>query len=298
MTEPGSLSTLVVAHVKLRLRPLARRVGLAAAPTTWWQSAGAPWRRRPPAGEGAWCNVCDWSGDRFEGTAHVESAVCPRCGSIARDRFLFWCAMRRTPHPALQRVLETSPRMGPEYRQSMRAWFRYQASDFDERQHVADVRIDLQDIDLPDDSLDLVLTPHVLEHVPDTDRALAELRRVVAPGGRVYLQVPLLQAVTAPPVEPEFHDDDTPVFWRFGWDLTDRIRSHGFEVDVLVPETFRRLLSDPAQRLDDSGEFLLSSIVPHPRPSDLVAVADDVLARRLGFEPAFQHVVWECRTVR
>jgi SAM-dependent methyltransferase len=225
----------------------------------------------------------------------VESARCPQCGSIARDRFLLWCAMTRTPRPALQRVLETSPRMGPEYRQAMRAWFRYRASDFDERSHVADLRIDLQAIDLPDASVDLVLTPHVLEHVPETDRALAELRRVLAPGGRAYLQVPLLQGATAPPTEPEFHDDDTPVFWRFGWDLTDRLRAHGFAVDVLVPDAFRRLLADPTARRDDQGEFLLSSIVPHPRPSDLVAVADDALAHRLGFEPAHQHVVWECR---
>ena len=64
--------------------------------------------------------------------------------------------MRRTPRLALRRVLETSPRMGVEYRESMRAWFRYRASDFDERLHVADLRIDLQDIDLPDRSLDLV----------------------------------------------------------------------------------------------------------------------------------------------
>lgn len=290
----GTTPAMLVSHLKVRARPLARRVGLAAAPTAWWHAGTAPWRRRPPAAATAWCNVCDWAGDAFDGVAHVESAACPRCGSIGRDRFLLWCALHRTPRLAMRRVLETSPRMGVEYRESMRAWFRYRASDFDQRLHAADIHLDLQQMELPDASLDLVLTPHVLEHVPDTDRALAELRRVLAPGGRAYVQVPLLQGVTAPPVEPEFHDDHTPVFWRFGWDLTDRLRAHGFDVAVLVPDAFRRLLSDAARRCDDRGEFLLSSIVPHPRPADLVAVTDDTLTRQLGAEPPYQYVVWEC----
>jgi acyl-ACP thioesterase len=38
----------------------------------------------------------------------------------------------------------------------------------------------------------------------------------------MFLQVPVLQGRTAPPVEPEFHGDNTPVFWRFGPELTDR----------------------------------------------------------------------------
>ena len=92
----------------------------------------------------------------------------------------------------------------------MRRWLSYRASDFDLSAHRGDIQIDLQQIDMPDASVDVILTPHVLEHVPDTGRALAELFRVVAPGGRVYLQVPLVYGVTAAPTVPEFHADNTP----------------------------------------------------------------------------------------
>ena len=102
--------------------------------------------------------------------------------------------------PALGlRVLETSPRLGDEYRRAMGRWFDYRCSDYDERAHRGMLRLDLQAIDLPDATVDVLLTPHVVEHVPDTDRALAEIHRILAPGGRMYLQVPVLQGRTGTP---------------------------------------------------------------------------------------------------
>jgi ubiquinone/menaquinone biosynthesis C-methylase UbiE len=82
-------------------------------------------------------------------------------------------------------VLETSPRLGDTYRSRMTERVRYVCSDFDESAHAGQIVLDLQSIVLPDASVDVVLTPHVLEHVPDTDRALSELLRVLRPAGHV-----------------------------------------------------------------------------------------------------------------
>src|SRR5688572_12893428 len=46
-------------------------------------------------GTGVACNVCRWQGQAFDGSAHVELALCPRCGSNGRDRFLHWCMAQR-----------------------------------------------------------------------------------------------------------------------------------------------------------------------------------------------------------
>lgn len=276
---------------------MARRFGLAAPPDTWWQQARPPWAA-PTAAQraaGAWCNVCGWAGSAFTGFAHAESAACPRCAAITRDRFLHWCFAQRTPQPRGRRLLETSPRLGSEYREMMRRWFDYRASDFDQSAHRADIQLDLQDIDLPDASLDVVLSAHVLEHVPDTRRALTELHRVIAPGGRMFLQVPLIQGRTAPPPEPEYHADHTPVFWRFGWDLTDLLREAGFQTTVLVTEDFARLLRGELGTPEPTGDgFDLTTMVPHPRPSDLVVVADDAEAALMSFLPPWHVVTWEC----
>lgn len=42
----------------------------------------------------------------------------------------------------------------------------------------------------PDGSFDLVILDNVLEHVADREKTLAEIRRVLAPGGLLYLVVP------------------------------------------------------------------------------------------------------------
>lgn len=290
----GPRRSLRAALDRLRPRPQATP---AHPQDQWVDTAPSPWdvASRRELGSPVWCNICRWHGDAFEGPAHVEFATCPRCGSIARDRFLFWCFVERTPPSLRVRLLETSPRLGEAYRRAMDRWFTYTCSDYDERAHAGTVRLDLQELDLPDASLEVILTPHVLEHVPDTDRALEEVHRVLAPGGRMYLQVPMLQGTTAPPAEPEFHGDDTPVFWRFGPDLTARLRDHGFETALLCTDEWRRRVSagDQEWGAPTSKEFDVASMLAGSIAGDLVAVADDAAARRLGFLPAYMFVTWE-----
>lgn len=280
-----------------RLRPPPEAPAAEAPAPDWVATVPSPWDVATRAEEraGAWCNICRWTGDAFEGPQHCEFSVCPRCGSIARDRFLFWCFVERTPPGLRTRLLETSPRMGEDYRRAMARWFTYTCSDFDERAHQGTVRLDLQAIDLPDASLDVILTPHVLEHVPETDRALDEIHRVLAPGGRMFLQVPILQGATAPPTEPEFHGDDTPVFWRFGPDLTARLRDHGFATTLLCTDDWKRRVDagDAEWGNPTSREFDVTSLLGGSIADDLVSVAHDDQADRLGFRPSYMFLTFE-----
>jgi SAM-dependent methyltransferase len=240
------------------------------------------------------CNVCGWSGDAFIGVAHSESAQCLRCGSVARDRYLYWCWTATVPYDASAKVLETSPRLDHRYRQVMKSRVRYLCSDFDERAHAADMHLDIQDLDLASDSIDVILTPHVLEHVPDTTRSLAELYRVLKPGGSMFLLIPMPQGVTAPPTEPEFHGDNTPVFWRFGWDLRDKLTDAGFRVRALVPQDLIDRLRvgtiDSGYPGSDVDEVDLLS---HVDPTALTAIADHRDSVRYGFVPDLLFVCWE-----
>jgi SAM-dependent methyltransferase len=241
------------------------------------------------------CNICGWHGTEFAGPAHSEMANCPHCGSIARDRFLYWCWTHRVPYASAQRVLETSPRLGKSYRRRMGELVHYTASDYDESAHKAMIKLDLQHMDLPDNSIDTVLTPHVLEHVPDTGQAVSELYRVVAPGGSVLLMIPMPQGVTAPPKEPEYHGDNTLVYWRFGWDLRDKLAAPGFEVTCLVPQP---LIDRLNQRNYDSGyaggDVDEVDLLRHADPATLTPIADERQARRYGFEPDLHFIVWQC----
>lgn len=294
----------MLTDIAVRLRGWERRLrarrgqGQGGVSEIPFERVRSPWDWRESfeaSTEACVCNLCGWIGPSFRGPDHSEGAACPDCGSIARDRFLFFGFVDRRP-PSRYRVLETSPRLGHDYRQAMRGWFDYRASDYDLRVHRADIELDLQDIHLEDGSVDVLLTPHVLEHVPDTDRALDGVHRLLAPGGVMYLQVPVLQGRTARPEAPEFHGDNTPVEWRFGPDLTDRLRDHGFRTRLLCTRELLRHVEAESRAWPHpvSPEFDVSSILECLCYSDLLAIADDEEARRMGFRPGYMFLTWEC----
>lgn len=260
-----------------------------------------PWGPLPDGdGTGVTCNVCHWQGDGFDQPGHVELSFCPACGSNGRDRYMHWCLRSRVDLDPGLRVIECSPRMGRAYRAAMASWFFYRASDFDLRAHSGNLRLDLQAIELPDACVDVMLCAHVLEHVPDTTKALAELRRVVAPGGHLLLQVPVQQGRTAPPAQPEFHGDDTPVYWRFGFDLTARLRAEGFVTDLLCTQELSDAVASGSNPWPEwSAEFDVPDILAAARSDDcdddLVVIADRDDAARFGIQPGYQFLTWDCR---
>jgi SAM-dependent methyltransferase len=72
---------------------------------------------------------------------------------------------------------------------------RYEAADFAQlprhRYAPLDYVCDLTEVPVEDERFDRVLLNQVLEHVPDPARVLAELHRVLKPGGRIFCSVPL-----------------------------------------------------------------------------------------------------------
>src|SRR5690606_35250372 len=55
-----------------------------------------------------------------------------------------------------------------------------------------DLKLNIENIDLPDESQDAIICSHVLEHV--NDRAvIAELYRILSPGGRLFILVPVAE---------------------------------------------------------------------------------------------------------
>ncbi len=108
---------------------------------------------------------------------------------------------------------------------------------------------DLTRLTYPDESFDLVLTSETLEHVPDLDAALREIRRVLTPGGRHIFTIPVLPGVEqtypravlrpdgsiedrAPRISHPGGDWGYPVFTEFGADVLDRLQEAGFDSEV------------------------------------------------------------------
>src|SRR5690606_41462833 len=109
-----------------RLGDLGRRLlgpGAGAAPAGP-DPETPPWLPLPPGGA-ATCTVCRGQGDAFDGPAHVELSVFPRCGANGRDRFLHWRLARRVPPRPHPPGLEGSPPPGPASRPAMTSLFFY-----------------------------------------------------------------------------------------------------------------------------------------------------------------------------
>ena len=58
------------------------------------------------------------------------------------------------------------------------------------------VKMNITDIQFPDDSFDAIICNHVLEHIIDDGKAMSELYRTLRPGGWAILQVPVSQVLT------------------------------------------------------------------------------------------------------
>jgi SAM-dependent methyltransferase len=104
----------------------------------------------------------------------------------------------------------------------------------------ADLRTDIMNISCKDDSFDIVLCNHVLEHVKDDQKGMSELCRVLSPGGWAILQSPI------DPRRSKTFEDPTIVSpearervfgqWNhvrvYGRDYKERLEKAGFAVKV------------------------------------------------------------------
>jgi len=125
------------------------------------------------------------------------SDQCPICHSSARER-LIWFWMTRAGQGFRFGPDITTAHLAPEKGLSRKirqaAPSGYTAYDFEPSRyrhldHVA--HADLSKLPMPDESVDLFVCNHVLEHVPDVALALSQIRRVMKPGATAVLQVPI-----------------------------------------------------------------------------------------------------------
>jgi predicted SAM-dependent methyltransferase len=113
------------------------------------------------------------------------------------------------------------------FRKEWRTRFgRYLTADLD-RDDVA-LHADLCRLPFADESLDVVYASHVLEHIREDESAIAEIWRVLRPGGRAVLPVPLVGNTTVEYGEPNPHEWG---HWRApALDYFDRYRKRFREV--------------------------------------------------------------------
>ncbi|MEO0439654.1 MAG: class I SAM-dependent methyltransferase [Pseudomonadota bacterium] len=114
----------------------------------------------------------------------------------------------------------------------------------------ADYRLDIHAIDLPDESVDVVICSHILEHVDDR-RALSEIARILSPGGQLIAMVPLIEGWDQTYENSDIDDDRTRELHfgqydhirYYGRDFRKRLMDGGFDL--------REFTADGGQSVDN-----------------------------------------------
>jgi len=202
------------------------------------------------------------------GGGYRENAICPICGSMDRER-LVQRFLELEVAPIRGRILHVSPEPG------LGAWLRRQPSVVhipgDKHPRYRMQAFDIENLPFSDGSIDGIVCNHVLEHVDDDQKAMAELYRVLMPGGWAVLQVPfsLVLEGTAEDASISSDADREENYGQrdhvrlYGRDYPDRLRAAGFTVKMHRWWEAGAAYGAPENRYGlQLGEILFSAVRP------------------------------------
>jgi SAM-dependent methyltransferase len=174
-----------------------------------------------------------------------ENVYCPNCMSKNRERLVL-LVIEEKVIVANKKVLHFSPE---------RHLFNY----LENKTHIttADImpgfyknidssiiKADATKLHFEDQSFDIIIANHILEHIPKDQLAMREMQRVLKSGGAAILQVPYSEKLAATIEEP-FINDPKRQEQLFGQkdhvriyalkDYMDRLKNSGFKVEILTP---------------------------------------------------------------
>ena len=200
-------------------------------------------------GKGTYCPCCQKSFKRFRNYPFVESGhdvkwngnpeniLCPFCMSLAHHRIICDVFSREKWLVPPMKILHFAPE------QSILEWMRIHGipvitADYYDK--LVDFKIDIQNIELQDDSMDFIICNQVLEHVPDFHRSLDELYRVLKKEGILILSVPIWSKLSetyedpsiVSPEERAAHFGQEDHYRIFGTNFESILKEHNFAVTV------------------------------------------------------------------
>lgn len=216
-----------------------------------------------------YCNICGTQTRFVAATAWLrDDYQCVRCKTIPRQRALLHILNLMRPNWRSLVLHESSPSIRYYAEQARSYTCSFFFDDVPPGGHDEEGRLcqNLEALVFPDGVFDVFITQDVLEHVFSPDRALAEIMRVLKPGGlhiftapkhknilRSYPRAQLVNGTIQHLQEPTYHqnpigDNRSLVTWDYGADFDDLITAwSGYCTSTYV-------IRDRNRGLD--GEFL------------------------------------------
>lgn len=195
---------------------------------------------------GRYCPVCEQSSRKFSrfGIVPRKNAECMWCGALERHRliWLYFNKMTNLFDGRPKRVLHVAPEGCFERRLKKLIGDGYITADINDS--LAKVKMDITDINYPEESFDVIYCSHVLEHVADDRRAMREFYRVLKANGWAILLVPVTAEMTIEDLSISDPAERLRLFGqedhvrRYGPDYVERLREAGLRVKVTTASDF------------------------------------------------------------
>ena len=188
------------------------------------------------------CPICRIKLKKFFPYGRVvrNNALCPNCLSLERHRLMYlylknetnffkneWNVLHIAPEQCFISIFKNSKNIN------------YTSGDL--FSPLADIKMDIHKMPFKNNTFDIVLCNHVLEHVDNDIKALKEIKRVMKNGGFSILQVPFYYPLPNKTIEDksitkanerEKAYGQSDHLRKYGKDYKKRLSSVGFEVDV------------------------------------------------------------------
>lgn len=184
------------------------------------------------------CPICNYRGPfrNFRpSTGKRPHAKCPQCGALERHRLQFLVINKVFMNIETKelRMLHFAPE--DFFKDTFRTSFGgYETADISMPD--VDHTVDLQALPFASGSYDLVYASHVLEHIPDDDKAISEIRRILSPGGIAILPVPIVNPTTVEYPQPNPYE--TMHVRAPGMDYFERYAKHFDTINLYRSEDF------------------------------------------------------------
>jgi len=162
----------------------------------------------------------------------VANFACPFCNSTDRERhlFMFFDQLELWNKCQNARVLHFAPEPHLSARIDVQHPKTYIKADL--YPALPEIQcVDVTNTHFDDDSFDVIICNHVLEHVPDDMKALLELYRILKPGGFVIIQTPYSNLLQNTFCDPAINTDKLRCR-LYGQE--DHVRLYGRELFLLI----------------------------------------------------------------
>lgn len=173
------------------------------------------------------CPICNRKYSKFLPYGRINprpNALCPNCLALERHR-LIWLYLKERTNFFSEKldVLHIAPEACFIKRFEQIHEKKYITADIESP--LAKVKMDIHKIPFPENTFDVVLCNHVLEHVQNDIIAMSEIRRVLKPGGWALMQIPFFSPVPEVTLEDNSITDPKEREKVFGQD--DHVRKYG-----------------------------------------------------------------------